>query len=138
VGGAWAIQPEVLYVRKGTTFQSLGVDGNINLDYLDIPVLLKLNLIPSKTGLSPFIEAGPSLSLNTSAKETFLGHSVDLKDMVNGTDFGLVFGGGLDIQKVTLEVRYEVGLGHPFKEIAKVTPDLNNGTLYALLGYKFF
>jgi hypothetical protein len=138
-GGMWGIQPEVLYVRKGTTIKAGSVEGDVNLDYLTIPVLLKLNLLPAKSPASPFIFAGPSISINMSANTKGPdGSSVDIKEMVNSADFGLVFGGGLDIKKFSLDARYELGLGNPIKAEGGYTPKIHNGTLYVMAGYKLF
>jgi len=136
VGGSWALQPEFLYVMKGTKVDAAQGGGNINLNYFEIPVLLKLNLLPPKSAISPFVFAGPSLSFNTSAKVS--NGDEDIKDLVHGADFGLVLGAGLDIQKFSLDVRYDLGLQNPIKAQGGYTPSIHNGTVLVLVGYRFF
>jgi hypothetical protein len=138
VGGTWAIQPEVLYVMKGTKISAAHVTGNINLNYFEIPVLLKLNLLPTKSAISPYVFAGPSLSFNAASNVSGLDGTPSIKDGVRNADFGLVVGAGLDIQKFSLDVRYDLGLQNPMKaEPGGFTPSIHNGTIYILAGFRF-
>ena len=51
--GLFTIQPEALYVRMGTRIAE-GADWMENrLDYIQIPVLLKINLLPGPVKLHP-------------------------------------------------------------------------------------
>jgi hypothetical protein len=136
VGGSWALQPELLYVMKGTKVSAASGDSNINLNYFEIPVLLKLNLLPAKSTVNPFVFAGPSLSFNTGAKLSNSGE--DIKNHVRSADYGLVLGAGLDIQKFSLDVRYDLGLQNPIKAQGDYTPSIHNGTVLVLVGYRFF
>jgi hypothetical protein len=137
VGGSWAIQPEFLYVMKGTKVDAAQGGGNINLNYFEIPVLLKLNLLPAKSAVNPFVFAGPSLSFKTGTK--FTSKDVDQNYQARSADYGLVLGTGLDIQKFSLDVRYDLGFQNPIKAPqGKYTPSVHNGTVLVLVGYRFF
>lgn len=136
VGGSWALQPELLYVMKGTKVSAASGDSNINLNYFEIPVLLKLNLLPPKSAVAPFIFAGPSLSFKTGTK--FTSKDVDQNYQARSADYGLVLGAGLDIQKFSLDVRYDLGLQNPIKAQGDYTPSIHNGTVLVLVGYRFF
>jgi hypothetical protein len=137
-GGSWTIQPEALYVMKGSKYSSTNVSGNVNLNYFEIPVLLKLNLLPVKAPVSPFIFAGPSFSVITSAERTGPNGTLDIKSHVNSSDYGFVFGAGLDNSKFSLDARYDVGLQTPLKSMGTFTPKIHNGTLMVMAGYRFF
>ncbi len=118
----FSLQPEVLYVQKGSKF-SEGINGDsfelkINVDYLEIPLLLNLSFQKEGSSFVPSIFAGPYIGLNTSAKikETYDGetYTEDIKDYIKDTDFGLTFGVGLGKQlgagKIFLDIRYDLGL----------------------------
>lgn len=139
VGGPWSIQAEALYVRKGTTIEATHYTGDISLDYINIPLFLKLSLLPVKGPVSPFLFFGPAVNINARAVvDDPQVDSIDIKQYVNSADFGLVFGAGIDIKKFTLDARYEMDFGNPIKAQGGYTPKIHNKTLYVLLGYKLF
>lgn len=61
-----AIQPEVLYSQQGYKIIDNGSTYTQELDYINIPIMLKL--YPFK---SFFLEAGPQIGFSISHKETF-------------------------------------------------------------------
>lgn len=137
LGGPWTLEPEFLFVMKGTKVSATQATSDIKLNYFEIPVLLKLNLLPFKSPVTPFLIAGPSIAFNSSAKITGSGIDQDIKSSVRGADYGLVMGAGLDITKFSIEARYELGLQNPFKAQGGFTPSVHNGTFYILAGYHF-
>lgn len=102
----FSIQPEVLYSMKG--FKDKNDDSNhANLDYIDIPVLVKV--ATGATGL--FFEAGPQVGFLTSAKVTAGPLSVDFKDYFNSVDFGYAAGIGFQAASGPMVgLRYNGGL----------------------------
>lgn len=128
----WVIlQPEVLYTQKG--FETNGLTHRI--DYLEIPVLFRVNII-NPSGILPFIYAGPyvGFKINTSFPETSASTpagEIDFNngDNVNNTDFGITVGGGLDFGHLSLGVRYDAGLTDVFE-----TTDAKNGVLSIVAG----
>ena len=114
----FAIQPEAYYIMKGATDNIEGVDVALKLDYIEVPLLLKLVIPVEGSNVRPAIFAGPAIGFNMSAKVK--GESgeesaeVDVKDQVKSTDFSLIFGGGVGFMVGTNElgadVRYSLGL----------------------------
>jgi hypothetical protein len=122
--GLIAVQPELMYIQKGASQERTLPDGTtvtrtIKLDYIEVPVLVKLQ-VPLEEGITPSVFAGPTLGLNVTAVQEFepeidrFFESGDISDGVSGTDFGLALGGGIDIDSpvATLmgDIRYGLGL----------------------------
>ena len=147
LGKGLSIQPELLYSQKGAKYSET-IDGesytlSMNLDYVDIPVLVKYAFQMPDSALAPCLYAGPYFGFKASAKfkydlagETGSEPIEDLKS----TDFGMVFGGGLDFAlgtgKLTLDVRYALGM----QNLAVDTGDgetTKNGVFQVLLGFRF-
>lgn len=118
-----ALQPELLYTNQGsrvnygqsTIEDLLGIEpGEVryNLNYIQLPVALAINLGPLN------IHAGPYLSYLVSANITDLNATdlstnqlVDLnEDDFHRWDYGVLVGVGVDIQNISLGVRYNHGL----------------------------
>jgi hypothetical protein len=132
--GKMAIQPELLFVMKGAQEDIGDETGKMNLNYIQIPVLLKVILGESKTKFNVF--AGPAMSLLMSANASAGGESVDIKDAYNSSEFGVVAGLGVDIDKICLEFRADLGLAN----IAADAPDdlsVKNSGFGLLVGYAF-
>ena len=130
VGDYFAIQPEVLYTRKGAKISDSEEDVEVEakVDYVEIPVLLVARLMDQNSSTRPIVYAGPAVSFETKCE--FEGSvegvsaSVDCDRLsevggdedieTKGTDFGLVFGGGVEFNAgsavIILEGRYNVGL----------------------------
>ncbi|MGA2533804.1 MAG: porin family protein [Candidatus Aminicenantales bacterium] len=141
--GLFSIQPEVLYVRQGGRMEALPDWDEYRLDYIQVPVLLKIHVIPGP--ISPMIYGGPYGAYRLSAKgvsffDGELEPAVDIKNRIKSTDYGLVFGGGIDFRlpviKLSAEVRYNLGLAN----IAKgLDPGMSvkNKSLMVLVGIGF-
>ncbi len=84
-----SIQPEVLFSMKGFKDKASS-DNHANLNYIDIPVLVKV--ATGATGL--FFEAGPQIGFLTTAKVSTGPLSVDYKDYLKSVDFGYAAGLG--------------------------------------------
>jgi hypothetical protein len=106
------VQPEALFSQQGATFDALGAGSTIKTDYLVIPILVRYKLNSSGRGLVLF--AGPSLAFKLSANATadFGGGSVtdDISDEIESFDYGLVFGGGWEAGRLSIDGRYTWGL----------------------------
>jgi hypothetical protein len=117
----WSIQPEALFSMKGDKEEASGVSGSAKLDYIEVPVLAKASFMPHASA-HPSLFAGPSVAYNLSSKTAIEGMGApldgeyDMKDETSAFDFGLVFGGGLEIpmssgvRTVGIDVRYTLGL----------------------------
>jgi opacity protein-like surface antigen len=127
VSEKFAVQPELMYSAQGTS----GDDADINLNYLNIPVMAKFYVADAFS-----LEAGPQIGFLLSAK----GDGEDMKDFFNSTDFGLNLGAGYDFtENLTAGLRYNFGLSNAadFGDIFEEEVSVNNAVLSVSLGYKF-
>ncbi|HSQ79013.1 MAG TPA: porin family protein [Candidatus Bathyarchaeia archaeon] len=104
-----ALQPEVNYLTMGEWWNDDGDKVTETMNYLHIPVLLRLQLM--KEGkFVPFALAGPYVGFLLSAKES----GFDMKPFLKSTDFGLDFGAGTEFplgkMKGLVDLRFVLGL----------------------------
>lgn len=145
-----AVQPEVLFVRKGAqlfstdvtiggiTFGSVGT--TLDVDYVEVPILLRLSM-PSAGPLDLRVLGGPvgAIKVNEQLTTTGLvGYSLST-NQVKDTDFGLAAGAAVAFKsgdlKLVAEGRYTFGLSNvsnlPFGG------DVKNAAFYGTLGLEF-
>lgn len=132
-----AIQPEVLYMMKGTEYDD--EDLSLKLGYVEVPVLARVALASAHGGIEPHILVGPAVSLNTTCKwegrENNIKVEIDCAefDDARSVDFGIVFGGGFAIPtgafSIVLDGRYNLGLSSVFEDV-----DIKNSTFSAMAG----
>jgi hypothetical protein len=122
--GGIALQPELLYSVKGFSYSNETIDGVVytddsqQLQYLDIPILLKYTFPSANPGAKWSIFAGPSFGFLVGAKETYtedgVDYSEDNKSDYHSTDVGFIIGAGVTIPlrvvSVVVDVRYNAGL----------------------------
>ncbi len=120
VGDIIGIQPEVLYSQKGVKSDDLGVDAKIKLDYIEVPVLVKVNVPVEGSKVRPSFFVGPAIAFKASCKlqgsSGGTSASIDCEDAganIKSTDFGATAGGGIAFDvggaEVGVEVRYTLG-----------------------------
>lgn len=152
--GPIGIQPEVLYSRRGMEAQILLnptdpsslAQARIMLDYIEIPLLVRLNVIPAGP-VKLYVFGGPSYGFLQKAKAriTYMGISEDedIKEDFQNKALAAVGGLGLDIKipllfKVSVDARYHYGLGNILSESSSVPTDKARNTgLSVLLGIGF-
>ncbi len=145
-----AFAPELLWLRKGSTFTSTNVSfggfdfGNIrtgiDLDYVEVPLLLRLQTgAPGSARL--MLVGGPTVAFKVSEKLTtdgLLDTHLDTNEFET-FDYGVAVGAGLRLPagglNWTFEARYEQGLADASK--LPFGPDLKNGSVQALVGLEF-
>ncbi|NHN26905.1 PorT family protein [Flavobacterium jejuense] len=144
---AIAIQPELLYSRKGAelVYDNAFAEGTakFKLNYIELPLLLKLNLTDSFN-----VHAGPYFAYLIDAQvtnETNDG-TFDFEDTYNNDDFnkfdyGLSAGVGLDFESIGIGVRYNYGLQTVGKErqfagTTYTVPDGKNSNLSLYLAVR--
>ncbi len=148
----FGIQPELLYVQDGSQTKFLDIDWKFKFNYLQVPVLAKVDL-PVGGSLIPVLYAGPYVSLLLDSKLTLEADdndaSLDLKDYTMSYDAGLVFGAaiefGLGSGKMILEGRYNLGLTEIDDGIGggilgiedAETTDLKNESWMIMAGFAF-
>jgi len=137
-----AIQPEVLYTQKGAKWEIVGMTwkDTYNLNYLEIPVLLKV-IMPIQGMIKPHLFVGPYFAYNLTAKtkteHNGYSEEIDVDEEVKDSDFGAVFGGGIDFGlpagKIVFDARYSLGL----TTIDEEGFDVKNNVFSFMLGYAF-
>jgi len=130
----FAIQPEVLFMMKGMNIDVLDESFKVKLNYIDVPVLLKVS-IPTEGSFKPSIFAGPYFGFLMSAKID----DEDIKDQVKSMDYGLVFGAGMNYMLaedkgfISLDARY--GMGLTTVDDTDAEDDLKNMGITIMIGY---
>jgi len=98
------LQTEFNWLRKNSETEA---GQKIRIDYLQVPVLLRLNAgSSSASGFAAYGIVGPAIELKI-ADEI---EGVTLDDGFEGADVSLVFGGGIEAARIIVEARYEKGL----------------------------
>ncbi len=98
-----SIQPGIFYAMKGFRVDDL----QVNLDYLELPVLIKARL--PLNDFEPYLLLGPSFGINVVRKSEIGGFTVSSDTMKN--DFGLIVGAGIDFeQDLSFDIRANFGL----------------------------
>lgn len=121
-----AVQPELLYSQKGAKFSETlfgePISGTFKLDYLEVPVLLRVDVPTGGPELRPSVHAGPTFALELSCKVSFSGFGEsgtedcdsDIDSDRRTVDLGMALGGGLDVAfrggTLLIEARYTLGL----------------------------
>ena len=128
-----AIQPEVLFVMKGAEEPD---DYEIKLNYLEIPVLIKLSM--SGGVVAPKLFLGPAFAMNLNSNEVYEDGYEEEIDYLTDIDFGLVIGAGIDFDtgygKIVIEARYTLGLVTIKDEEGY---DIENDVISFMAGYSF-
>jgi Outer membrane protein beta-barrel domain len=105
-----SLQPELVYSGQGARYvDGDGYIGSQHLNYLNIPVLLKL-----KSRYGVYVETGLQVGFLTSAKDKDQGSSADISSQVSSADFSWVFGFGYKVpmSPVGIDFRYNLGLSN--------------------------
>jgi len=156
VNDMFAVQPEIFYSQKGFQIDAKKMGSpvagtiNFNVNYLDIPVLARLN-IPMEGTVKPYVVLGPSFGILLTAEQVASGDVADLMKAANmetttdvksdttSMDMGLVLGAGVEVPagsgKVTVDVRYDMGLTTLDSSSAKAK--MYNSVIGLLVGYAF-
>lgn len=115
LGGLIHLQPELYLVSKGNEFVSFEDEagnevpnGTVEFTSLDLPVLLGTKLGPLR------IMAGPVISFVVDKNTDFDSAYEDVSDFddYKNQAIGIQAGGGLDLGKFTVDLRYEAGLSN--------------------------
>jgi hypothetical protein len=126
----FSIQPEIDFYTKGSKINTIdNLYEYIYLNYLEVPVLFVLRLRNEKK-IQPIIIAGPALSINTGASGS-RGYLNDVKKI----DAGFIAGAGIEIWKLSFQVRYDYGIVRFDKSSQEL--NLMNSALSVLVGFNF-
>lgn len=137
IGPYFAIQPELVYSRKGQKMKlnknykdenealhNLYGEWNQSFDYFEIPLMFKLSL--NSEGFDPFVEFGGYYGylFNSSYKaEAFLDDKTELLN----ESYGLDYGDHENLSYNQTEYGFKIGIGG--------TLDLNNGKAFFSIRY---
>lgn len=118
---ALSFRPELNYMAKGAKFTEGDLTGTVKLNYVQVPLLLRLSL-PIPAGPRPYAFAGPAVSFEAgctlAAESGGVSASADCADadfferkkltwdVVGGAGLGF----GLGLGEATIGVRYDLGL----------------------------
>ncbi len=129
----FALQPELVYSGQGAKFMSGGTETNLNLDYINVPVLLQYMF---DNGFR--IQAGPQVGFLVSAKQKNSA-TTDVIDNFKTVDFGI----GLGVSYIHVPTGFGVDAryNHGLSNILEVSSNeaYNRGFqlgVFYLLGHK--
>lgn len=128
ISNKFSLQPELIYSGQGTD-TNIDSEGVISLNYLNVPIIGKYYVTK---GLS--VEAGPQIGFLLSTK----GGSINYKDALKSTDFGVNFGVGYKLDNgLNFSARYNFGLTN-ILDVNGVSDKNRNGVVQLSIGYFFF
>jgi outer membrane protein with beta-barrel domain len=131
---AGGYQIEVLFHQKGAR-NLLRRDDHLALTYLEIPVLLHLDLV-QRDPRGVFLVAGVAPAFNVHAAYEDEGVKEDVTSDIENFDIGLVFGGGVELRYVTVEARYTWGLRSAFHD-GELEGTFKNRAFTIMAGFRF-
>lgn len=151
------LQPELMLIQKGGTqnYEQPAIDQKTEINtfynYIELPILLQYYLGLDGTGF--FVEAGPFLGIAMTGREditTELGGETfeattdfDYSEEASQkrADYGFAFGVGYVFNKISIGVRYNLGVNNLLDEDANnnndQTPKLSTRGLAVGVGYYF-
>ncbi|WP_234571038.1 porin family protein [Rhodohalobacter sp. 614A] len=117
VNKMFSIQPEVVFAQKGgSSITSLDVQKDINLNYIDLPVLLKFR-VPVTQKFIPYIFGGPYGSILVRAQVDLGEYGSDtITDQYTKLTYGVKVGVGVEIGRFIIDGRYDLGISEIYKE----------------------
>ena len=152
VGDKWYLQPELNYFSSGSTFEVKNTnngEAELKMHNLQIPVFIGRKIL-SFGGLGCVrIQAGPTATFVLSDKTKLKDIPEEVADIYKDFDvkkvqWGLQFGAGVDVWKLTLDVQYQLGLTDVFKKYEMENATGNpikmtskNRSFVVTLGFKF-
>jgi hypothetical protein len=127
-----SIQPEVIFTQKGAAAEDADVDWTLRLDYIDIPVLARLDV--GAAGVRAYLFGGPSFNVNIRARTTVDGDDEDIGDDVEKREIAVVAGLGLQVGKFLVEGRWTEGVKNISKDPEE---DLRTRSFAIMAGLRF-
>jgi Outer membrane protein beta-barrel domain len=134
------IQPEALVSVKGASISEAVGDVDVELTYLEIPVLFRYRApVSGNTSLQLFAGPSPAFKLNAEVTGEFfdISSDQDIDDEIETFDFGLVIGAGIEIGHVTLDGRYTWGLSDLNADPESPEVEVRNRVFSILVGFRF-
>jgi len=143
LGGIINFQPEILYVQKGADYNDLGISISSNLNYVEIPLGLQVNILEPL-----YFYAGPQVSyLIQSEIQYDVNNNNDItidrdENNYNRYDFGGMLGLGIKFNTFFIDARLSRGFNDFDKErmidsAIMEARDLQNYNFQLTAGYGF-
>jgi len=139
LGSLFAIQAEAAWTQKGADLVGGGTTLAIKLEYVEVPLLLRLQLpLP----ISPFIYAGPALSFKTRCRVEINGTSLDCDDplaqlSLKSTDVSGILGAGVRFGNLIVSLQYDRSFSD-LRDAPGATTELKNETWTGRVGFALF
>ena len=128
---AIALTAGALYTMQGAKFDSEYTKYNINLDYLNVPIMLAV--YPVK-GFG--IKAGAQFGFLLNAKEG----DHDIKDLYKKSTFSIPVGLSYEFEETSVDLRYNIGLSNlvnsDYEYSTYSDPKIRNCVIMLTIGYK--
>jgi len=150
VGGVFVVWPgearfglqlEALYSQKGARLDAPDAQVQLKLDYVDVPVLLRVSTARNRSGTAFHAFGGPSVGIRVHGKATAaiegVSGSDDLSEDVERFDFGLVAGAGVELGRFIIDVRNTWGLSNVNKNPSEDDTTIKNHVFAAMVGIRF-
>lgn len=115
-----AIQPELLYTRKSSAVEYGPADASssvidIKMDYFELPVNIQVGL--DMILLRPYLQFSPYIGYAIGKKFKSVNEAMDIDwEDLTRFNYGVGIGGGLDIWKFQLSLKYNWSFGSLGKE----------------------
>ena len=146
LGKNFFLQPEAIFVQRGSELNTSLTNLTTNVNYLDIPVLLKIKILNTNL-LNINLLGGPSFGLALNGEETDQGgQTIDINfggdNGLKRFDLGINAGGGVGINLGSVgvfgDIRYLFGVSDisedANREIRNKGLNLSVGLMFRILG----
>jgi hypothetical protein len=136
--GVFGVQAELNWLRNETDVPPIGQipSGRVTLDYVQVPVLLKLNAgTRSSYAFNLFGIVGPSFEVLVRDEVSGFGGPTTSDFQFEDVNVGLMFGGGIELSRFILEARYTRGFRNINKDLD--ISDVKLNSFAVLAGLRF-
>jgi opacity protein-like surface antigen len=130
------LQLEALFSQRGAKDVSSSSETRLRLTYLDLPLTARFgSTMSNDVHFHAFTGPQLGIKLSAKAKNDFLGVDEDLDDEVKSWDFGWTLGAGVEMNNLSLDARYTLGLTNI--DASSSDGSIKNRTFTVLAGYRF-
>ena len=102
---AFGFEMGLLYVSKGSDSRSDDIEATLQMDYIEIPLLARMQLAMGTAAFRPYLAVGGSIGLNIACSATLAAAGVSLEEDCEHESFE----GSLDIKEIDLGVSGAIG-----------------------------
>jgi hypothetical protein len=132
------VEPSVMYSQRKGSFQASGQTSTTRLDYIDVPVMVGYSFLSVARAY-----LGPNFQFLVNADQSGAKSSNFSKDNFESTGVGLQVGVGVDISRLTIDLRYDGCITNLGKKVVdqntnqKVDYSTRANMFQLTVGYKF-